>query len=233
MAGGGSTVAGTGGTGLGAPDATGLFPDWYKEMMQRTASQQEADRAQSKERSDALYSTLATRAGQGLAVDRTDPSVRAQSDAYAANATRANRDFVSNLAESAGPGANLEGQKRIAAEHLGQATGAFEAEAIAREIGTRRAEIAQALSTQAGILTADQARALQLQLASMDQAIAELNAKSQARGVDIQGRAVDIQGRSVDNAFTLGQGNLDVALQRLGLDKSAQNFYQDRVWPAA
>jgi hypothetical protein len=70
-------------------------------------------------------------------VDRSDPVVRAQADAYSANAERAMRNYLSDLAEK-NPGQNLQGEKRMAAERLGQKTARFEARLIAEQCAARR-----------------------------------------------------------------------------------------------
>jgi hypothetical protein len=72
-------------------------------------------------------------------VTQEDPVVRAQVDAYRAEQERARRNHISDLAERAqGNPVNLDGEKRMAAESLGQAVGMFAADAIAKEIESRR-----------------------------------------------------------------------------------------------
>lgn len=138
----------------------------------------------------ALYDTLLARSKQGLAVDRNDPAVRGQADAFSANQTRTQRDYISDLAEKAGPNANIRGEERMAAERSGQASGAFEADLMAREITAKRDEIATALSSMQGLLTFEQQQALTKELALMDDAIKRLTLKQQesqfGRGLDQQ-----------------------------------------------
>lgn len=72
-------------------------------------------------------------------VTEADPVVRAQVDAYRAEQERARRNHISDLAEQAGGNpVNLDGEKRLAAEKVGQAVGAFAADIIAKEVEARR-----------------------------------------------------------------------------------------------
>jgi len=107
-----------------------------------------------------LYNLLMERAKQGLTVDPNDPVIRNQADAYSANATRSMRDYLAQAAEQGGEFGNLNTETRGAYEQLGQSTGTYESQLVANEISARRAEIQQALSGAAGLLTAQQ----QLQL---------------------------------------------------------------------
>ena len=102
---------------------------------------------------------------------RTTPSSVRQADAFGANQERASRNFISDIAERQGPLANITGESRLAAERLGQTTGAFEAQLIGRELSARRDEIAQALQGLSGRITADQQAQLQRELATLDNAI--------------------------------------------------------------
>ena len=95
----------------------------------------------------------------------------------------------------------------MTAEKLGQSAGAFSADLVARELTSKRAEIAAALSQMAGMLTGDQTRALQEKLASMDQAIAEANANTSRLGAT---NSYDLGLRS--NALGLSQ--LDWAMNK-------------------
>jgi hypothetical protein len=113
-----------------------------------------------------LMQLLMQRAGQGQ-VTASDPNVRAQADAYNANEQRASRNYLADVAEKAGPQANLAGEQRMAAERLGQRTGGFEAELIGREQAARRDEIQQALQMWGGLLSNDQRMALERELATM------------------------------------------------------------------
>lgn len=177
----GSTVA----QAWNGQQANTLFPDWYRELLTRQQQQAEQQQMETKARADALYGTLNERAGQSLAIDRNDPIIRAQSDAFSANQDRARRNYLSDTAERQGPLANIQGERRMASERYGQATGTFEAELLGRELSARREEIAEALRMSAGLLSGDQQRTLQQQLAMLDQAIAEAGIGLGARGQDL------------------------------------------------
>lgn len=149
-------------------------------------------------RSADLWRMLMERASQGLAVDRNDPVIRQQSEAFSANQERARRNYISDVAEQRGPLANIQGERRMAAERAGIASGAFEAELVGREIAARRDEIAQALAGLSGRLTAEQEMALRQELAQLDAAL-------QREGLSLQGelgrRGLDLQSRGLDLGF--------------------------------
>jgi hypothetical protein len=133
------------------------------------------------QRDDTLYNLLLGRATQGLDIDRNDPIIRGQSDAYAANQERARRNYLADVAEQAGPLANLRGEQRVTAEQLGQNVGSFEAQLMARELESRRAEIADALTSMRGLLTSDQQAELQRQLSLLDDATRRLQIDQQGQ----------------------------------------------------
>lgn len=149
-------------------------------------------------RADQLFNMLLGRAQQGLAIDRNDPRIRAQSDAYAANAERSRRNYLADLAEQEGPIANLRGEQRLSAERMGQATGAFEAELLGRELTARREEIAQALASMQGLLTTDQQLTLQRELALIDDATRRLQIDQQGQQF---GQQLAYNYESLDNAL--------------------------------
>lgn len=105
---------------------------------------------------------------QGGMPDRNDPNVRAQADAFSANTERARRNYLSDTAERSGPFANLQGERRMAAERSGIASGAFEAQLVGREIQAKRDEIAQALALYGNRLSDVDRMALQRELADLE-----------------------------------------------------------------
>ncbi len=132
-----------------------------------------------------MWNRLWAQAQQGLNVDpQTNPVIRAQADAYSANEQRAGRNYIADLAEKAGPYANLRGEQRMVSERIGQRTGANEAGLVADEIKAKRDEIAQALAMLSGQLSGDETRALQEQLALYDNAIREKQVGLQQQGLD-------------------------------------------------
>lgn len=204
------------------------YPSWYKDLMTQQVTMQQEQQRQAKEKSDALYSTLNTRASQGLQVNAADPIIKGQVDAFTAAGERSRRNYLSDTAERSGPYANLRGEQRMTAEKLGQGTSGFQAELIGRELGARRDEIAQALAMQGGMLSADQQRNLQMQLATMDQAIKEAGVGLQGRGLDLQR---DLGFADLNLRDKLGTGQL--ALGNRGLDLSNDQFLRElglREW---
>lgn len=117
---------------------------------------------------DQLVKALMERAGQTL--DPNNPVIRAQADAFSADQTRASREAIQQLAEAAGPNANISGQVRLINERAGQASGSFEANLMAQELEAQRQEIAQALASEQNLLTEDQRVALQRELAYLNDA---------------------------------------------------------------
>lgn len=154
-------------------------------------------------RLDEMYNLLLSRATQGLAIDRNTPVIRQQADVYSANEERAKRNYLADIAEQAGPIANLRGEQRVASERVGQRTGAFEAELMGRELVARRTEIAEALQSMQGLLTTEQTLALQKEMKTMDDAIARLKLKQEA-----------------------SQFNADLAYRNRALDQAGSQFGQ-------
>jgi hypothetical protein len=184
-----------------AQGSSNLFPDWYSQLLQRMIGTADATQGQAQGRQNDLYSQLTQRATQGLAVNPSDPTIQPQVDAYRAEQDRARRNYLSDTAEQRGPLANITGERRMAAETAGQNTANFQAQLMGREVAARRDEIAQALSQQQGLLSGDQTRALQAQLAALDQALGQTNATTSRQ--------------SVNNQFALGQQQLSLEQQRL------------------
>lgn len=134
------------------------------------------------QRFDELYNILMGRAQQGLNVNRTDPAVRGQADAFAANQDRSRRNYLGDQAEKMSPYATgaMRGQERMTAEHTGQAQGEFESQLMGREITAKRDEIQNALSQMGSMLSDQQRLELQGQLAQMNDAVARLGLGIQA-----------------------------------------------------
>lgn len=137
-------------------------------------------------RANDFYAQLLARSQQGLDVDRNTPVIRQQADAYSANAQRARREYLNDQAESVGPIGNIVGEERLTAERVGQATGAFEAELMGRELQAKRDEIAQALTLMSGRLTTEQTLELQKELGLLDAAIRREGLGVQREGMSLQ-----------------------------------------------
>lgn len=165
-------------------------------------------------RRDELYNTLLQRSKQSL--DLTgDPTIAAQTTAYRANQDRATRDYISDTAEKAGPLANIQGERRMAAERNGQNTATFEAELRSRELTSRRDEIQQALQGLQGILSQDQQVGLQRELAAINQMLEQ-------QRIDLSGKSLDQQWREALMQNQLGLGSL-------GLQAEDRASYWDAV----
>jgi hypothetical protein len=144
-------------------------------------------------RSQALYDQLLKRSTQSLAVNPNDPIIKGQTDAFNTTQQRQLRKGLSAAAEAAGPNGNIANETRMGNETAGEATAGFQANLMQKEVDARRAEIAQALSGQLGVLSLDQQAALHRE----DEAL-------QARGQDIQSqlgnRGLANTERGTDNA---------------------------------
>lgn len=182
----------------------------FQALMDRINAQDQAaaaERAANKQKADALYGQLEARSKQALAVDRNDPVIRAQSDAFNANQERSRRNYLADLAERSGPLANLRGEQRMASERAGQASGSFEAELMGRELTSRRAEIADALHGMRGMLSADQQNNLQRELSSLDAAIkqTQLGVNKEQFGNDLAYRYANLAQQGDQFTRNLGQ----------------------------
>jgi hypothetical protein len=162
-----------------------------------------------------LYDVLMQRINRSETVDRNDPVIRAQSDANIANEERARRNYVSDAAERGGPLANIQGERRMAAERAGQRTGTFEAALMGQELQQRRQQAAQALAQAGGQLDADQRVELQERLANLDAAI-----KAQGMGLQEKGLNQDWQRALLQN---------DQFLRQLGLNEWDRVNYWDAL----
>lgn len=201
--------------------AASPYPDWYRGMMEQQLAQQQAAQAETKQRADSLYTSLDARAKQGLSVNANDPIIKGQVDAFSAGQERSRRNYLSDVAERSGPYANIRGEQRMTAEKVGQGTSAFQAELLGRELSARREEIADALAMQGSLLSGDQTRNLQAQLAQLDQAIKEAGIATQR---DLGFGDLDLRDR-------LGTGQL--ALGNRQLDSANDNFLRElalREW---
>jgi hypothetical protein len=116
----------------------------------------------------AFFNRLLGEANQSLDVNPNDPVIAAQTDAYAADQTRAARDLMSQTSEAGGQFANPEAVQRSAAEKAGQNTAAFSANLMSQERAARRSDIQNALSMGGSFLTSEQQLQLQEELHQMD-----------------------------------------------------------------
>jgi hypothetical protein len=169
---------------------------------------------------DVLRNTYLQRATQPIGVDRKAANFRQQVDPYAAAQERSKRDYLSQKAEQlssqgmANSGA-LQNEQRYASERAGQATGLFESQLVIRELDQQRTDKREALAALSGILSADQTRQLQRDLADLD---AALKRETLTQTGSLGSRELDIKN-------TLGTGALNVDLIRALLQN--QQFLTD------
>lgn len=186
-------------------------------------------------RLDELYNTLLERSKQSLNINRNDPVIRAQADAFSAQQDRASRNYLADLAERSGPIANLQGEQRMMAERTGQNVGAFEAQLMGRELQSRRDEIARALDSRKDLLTTEQQLALQKELASMDDIIRRMSLSQQDRhfgaDLDYRNRALSQSGAQFGAEMGYRNRALDLSdmqfRDKLGFDYSDRSNYWD------
>jgi hypothetical protein len=167
---------------------------------------------------DALFQQLMARAQQGTNVSRTDPNIRQQVDPYVAQQTRASRDYLSAVAEKQGPLGNIEGERAMAAERLGQNAGLFEAEIIGRELSAKREEISQAL--QMALAMGNTSAALELQ-----EKLGLLNNNIQQQQVGLGQQGLNLQSRGQDDAMEQFMRELALREWQLG-DQSDLSWAQ-------
>lgn len=120
---------------------------------------------------DVVRNSYLERATKPLSDPRTDQGVRMASDSYNAATERARRDATADLAEgTAGSGqvGFQNAEQRLINERAGQARGSFEADLVQKDLQRQRDETNDALSHLTGMISDDQARALQDKLASLD-----------------------------------------------------------------
>lgn len=178
------TAGGQQGGGNFGGGSAGFNDGGVGDILQQMREEMKAREAATNTRRDGLYQQLDTRAKQSLTIDPNDPVIAAQTDAYGADQQRASRDYLANLAEKAGPDANLRGEQRMAAEKVGQATSGFRAQLMGQELTQRRGEIVDALNSMRGLLTADQQAQLEQEVSLLDHSIKQ-------QGIGLQGRSLD------------------------------------------
>jgi hypothetical protein len=158
---------------------------------------------------DVLRNSYLQQATQSTTIDRNDPNFRQQADAFGATQDRARRQYQSEAAErlsaqGLGNSGAMEQERRFADERAATAQGSFEAQLVGRELENRRAEIKDSLAGLRGIISNDQALAMQKQLAELDAAIKR---ESLAQSGSLGSQELGIKDK-------LGTGALNVDLLR-------------------
>lgn len=160
----------------------------------------------------------------GMSGRVTDPIIRGQVDAFGAQTERARRNYLSDVAEQRGPYANIQGERRMSAEKAGQAVGGFQAQLLGRELTARRDEIAQALAQMGGMLSGDQTRALQGELAAIDSQLRrDLGFAGIAAQRDLGFAGLDVSRRGQDMG-------MDQFLRQLALNEWIAGDQSDQFW---
>jgi hypothetical protein len=159
---------------------------------------------------DTVRNSYLERAVQPLNVDPNDPIIQQQVQPFAAAQERGRRQTLSEAAERAsakglGDSGALDAERRLAGERAGQATGLFESQLVGKEIETRRDEIKDALVNLKGMLSDDQVRALQKEMAELDAAVKKLGI---AAGTDTASSEIALKRQ-------LGLGGMNIDLMRL------------------
>lgn len=183
-----------------------------------------AREAERKERADSLYNTWQGRAQQSLQFNPDDPYIQQQVGHYRAEQDRSLRNAFSDAAEAGGQLGDT--RKRMAAERVGQSVGGFQAELMSRELGTRRAEIADALASMGGMLTADQQFGLQRELANLDNSIRQYQLGQGDRELDVR-KELGLEDLLLRRQLGFAQD--DLGRRRLGLDQwDRMNYWDDQ-----
>lgn len=188
-------------------------PAWYAPWFETLRGRLDQEAAESKARSDSLYGDLLTKIHQSTAVTADDPNIANQVGAFRAEQERQARQYLSALAEKAGPYANLRGEQRMTSARTGQAVGTFQAKLLADEVNTRRAEIMQALNSAIGFLSNDKRDQLTKELAYLDQYAKE--------------RGLDLQEQTLGQDWRVALMGNDLALRNLALNEWDRGNYYD------
>ena len=230
--GGGNSGGGGGGSNDAYQQAALQAMQMQSQLLQQMMARQAEADALRKQRGDALYGTLLTRSQQGLGVKRglgpdgVDPNqhIWDQVDNFAANQERSRRDYLSDLAESEGPLANLRGEQRMAAEGTGLNTANFQSELVGREIMTRREEIQNALLQMGDMLSGEQVAALQRELGMLDNAIKQQQVGLGSRGLDLDQLRTELLNRQFYDGL---QSENDRFTAQLGFNRDDRARYWD------
>jgi hypothetical protein len=121
-----------------------------------------------------VLNSYLSQATQGTNINMNDPVIRQQQNAFESANERTRRDSIADTAEAAnaqglGNSGALTAEDRLINEHAGQANSQFAAQLASNELANRRNEIQNALSGLSGIISGDQARMLQEELAKIEE----------------------------------------------------------------
>lgn len=136
---------------------------------------------------NSLMDYLMGRVNQSLAINRNDPMIRQQTDAFDAQGQKARRDFLGDFAEQNGAfnSGAMTGQARMTAETLGKSVGSFEATLMQKELEARRAEIQNALNGAIGMISEQERNDLTREMGKLENALAYARLNQDAYQFDI------------------------------------------------
>jgi len=207
-----------GGTAAAAPTDAGQPKTDLESMLAQLIAQNDAAAKQNAEFSNRIHGTVLDEIDKGSApVDPNDPSIAGPMNVYSQQqdkALAAGREAMAARAQSGGmPTGAFDASLQSSYENLGSDKAAYNSSLVTDQLKQRQAQLQNALSTGAGLLTADEARNVQTQLAA-------ISARLQKMDLDQSGA---IANRDLDVRSDLGQGQLALA-QQTEADRQ-NNFY--------
>lgn len=200
-----STAVGQPEGGAAATASTPTTDPAVTALLQQIAAQGAAASQQNQQRDDQLWGEL-----QGQITDAqqpvtaSDPIIKPQVDAYRNEQTRSAQAGQAAQAESAAyrgtPTGTADGATAGAYENAGVNTGNFQASLIGNELTARRTQLQNMLTASAGVLSGDQTRAVQQEIASLTSQIQEQGLTQQnSQFYDTYADTLAQQGNTLDN----------------------------------
>lgn len=153
-------------------------------LAQLLAGQNSRSQADMDYRNNVKQTVLSLIKSGSAPVDPNDPTITSATQAFRGEGERALALLREKQAEASRAGGRTAGSEESAMkggyEDLGNATGSYRANLQIQELNARRQQLMQAASIGAGVSNADDANALQSQIAAIDGQIKELSLKSNA-----------------------------------------------------
>lgn len=208
-----------------APDPTTTTPtttDPYaglQTLLAQMLAGQQASAAQVQAQRDSLTKTLnGVISSAEQPVSASDPEIVGPTDAFSAQGQRARALEQEQLAQQAAATGQTSGSVDSAVkssfEDLGNATGSYQGGLMVNELQSRRNQLQAALTTGAGLYTADQQAQIQSQMDSIDAQIAQTGQQNQnSQFYDNLSAGLGTQASSLDTilAEMIAQGGGSVA----------------------
>lgn len=153
-----------------------------------------------------------------------DPEIQGPTTAYHNEAERSRRAMQEKLAERRAanglPSGAFDAALEGGFEDVGRNTGNYKAGLLGDAFKQKRDALMQSLQLGAGLLSGDEQRSLQSQIASMD---AMIRKNSSDNALELGRGSLANQLLGLNNSFSLGQGSL--ANQRQSIGNQNQQFY--------